>query len=248
MKNMMFKAAIAAGLTAASFGLAGTANAGTLSKTISFEDAFTDFTNIDLGDGLFLDIEALIHNGGSAGNAPFTVVGTGTPTFGSSDVPGLGIASSRRDDPELDASGPDEFLRFTFNKNVTLKSVIFEAFDRGGDDDEFDLGVDNVDLEINDTFGSDRIATVGDPAGFPGNTDYIVDFSGGADFAGDGTNALFPVLGKQFDFYTTDRNDNYRIRQLKVHVDVPEPATMLGLGAVAAAGLLAQKRSRKETA
>jgi len=55
------------------------------------------------------------------------------------------------------------------------------------------------------------------------------------------------ITGSQFKFKTTDSNDDWYIKRLTVaKVAVPEPATMLGLGAVAAAGLLAQKRSRKE--
>ena len=57
--------------------------------------------------------------------------------------------------------------------------------------------------------------------------------------------------GSKFEFTVQGKNDDYFLKSLKVEKvveAVPEPALMLGLGSVAAAGLLAQKRSRKETA
>ncbi|MEM1290199.1 MAG: PEP-CTERM sorting domain-containing protein [Cyanobacteria bacterium P01_H01_bin.162] len=259
MKNLIAKAAIAATLSAASFSVAAAANAGTLHKQIHFEGSShkTEYFKSlfqDLGNGLTLTVTAGSHSGSSSANAPLNGIKQEWVTQVGGSEPGLGVWSQWGDSNQLDAYGPNEFLRFTFNKEVTLKHAIFESakdtfnyWGRVVKSDEFDLGVDGTDLHINDTFGTDNLTDF-PGAGFWGSTDRQVDFSGGADFAGDGTNALKPIVGTVFDFYTTDKNDSYRIRKMKVAVDVPEPATMLGLGVVAAAGLLAQKRSRKETA
>lgn len=258
MNRLTMQTAIAASLTAVSFGLADAANASTLHKTINFEAFGPTVSQIvrDLGNGLTLTVEAFTHSGAADADAPLQGIQPAMVTQDGGDEPGLGVQSGLLggsfDDPRLEPLFlTREFLRFSFNKDVNLKHTIFESvqgptrriWDNG---DAFDLGVDNVDLDIEDTFGTDVLAAFPD-AGFSGDTDYKVDFSGGADFAGDGTGDLKPVVGKVFDFYTADWNDSYRIRELKVAVDVPEPAVMLGLSAVAA-GLIAQKRSRKEIA
>jgi len=253
MNRLTMQAAIAASLTAVSFGLADAANASTLHKTINFEGFGPTVSQIvrDLGNGLTLTVEAFTHSGAAAADAPLAGLSPAKISQRGGDEPGIGVKSGRFDYNRLDPIGGREFLRFSFNKDVNLKHTIFESvqgptrkfWDNG---DAFDLGVDSVDLDIEDTFGTDVLAAFPD-AGFPGDTDYKVDFSGGADFAGDGTDDSKPVVGKVFDFYTADWNDSYRIRELKVAVDVPEPAVMLGLSAVAA-GLIAQKRSRKEIA
>ena len=108
------------------------------------------------------------------------------------------------------------------NREVTLLSTIFETANNFAFGvDEFDVGIDGIDLQITDTFGTDTLRSF-PGSGFLGETDREVDFTGGVDFDNDGTNALFPGKGLILDFYTTDNNDDYRIREIKVAVDVPE--------------------------
>ncbi len=198
----------------------------------------------DLGDGLELTVTAGVHSGGASADAPLNVIRSADITQRGGNRPGIGVRSRRDDSSQLDASGPNEFLRFTFNTEVTLLSTIFEAASNAGPGtDEFDIGIDGIDLDINDTFGNDRLRSF-PGAGLPGNTDRKVDFSGGVDFDGDGTNALFPAKGLVFDFYTDDRNDSYRIKEIKVAVDVPESTsilTLLALGTLGAVSTLKGK-------
>ncbi|MEM8545932.1 MAG: PEP-CTERM sorting domain-containing protein [Cyanobacteria bacterium P01_H01_bin.119] len=63
-----------------------------------------------------------------------------------------------------------------------------------------------------------------------------------------GSNTYFfspTFLGEQFAFAAIEKNDDFYVKRVDVEA-VPEPAAMVGLGVVAA-GLLAQRRSRKVT-
>ncbi|MGD1699433.1 hypothetical protein [Dapis sp. BLCC M229] len=127
---------------------------------------------------------------------------------------------------------------------MTLLSTIFEAASKAGPGvDEFDLGIDGIDLHITDTFGSDTLRSF-PGAEFPGPTDRLVDFSDGVDFAGDGTNALFPAKDLVFDFYTDDRNNSYRIREIEVAVDVPENISIFSLIALGTLGAVSTLKGK----
>ena len=232
---------IALGATAAT---SQSAEASTLTKTVNFAGSGPNVPQLfyDLGDDLTLTVTAGTHSGGAGANAPLNVTGSALISQSGGSEPGIGVRSGFLDSSELDAAGPDEFLRFTFSKEVTLLSTIFESA-RGFD--EFDAGVDGIDLQITDTFGTDVLRAF-PGAGFPGRTDRLVDFSGGVDFAGDGTNALFPAQGSVFDFYTDDSLDSYRIREIAVaHVSTPEPASLLGLLAVGTFGANSALKRKK---
>ncbi|MGD1929300.1 MAG: PEP-CTERM sorting domain-containing protein [Leptolyngbyaceae cyanobacterium] len=138
---------------------------------------------------------------------------------------GLGVYGGGGDDFEVDGFGPNEGLKFLFDHTVSLVSA---TFSRVGFNDDFTLFVDGSII------GS-------------------ADIPGGSFFDNDFGTFFFPQAsfneGNEFIFAATGFNDDFKLKRLKIEkvVDVPEPAAMLGLGAVAA-GLLAQKRSRKETA
>lgn len=197
----------------------------------------------DLGNGLELTVTAGTHSGGSGANAPLNITGSADITQTGGNQPGIGVNSGGSfDSSQLDAAGPNEFLRFAFNREVTLLSTVFEsASNAGAGTDEFDVGIDGIDLQINSTFGTDTLRSF-PGAGFPGGTDREVDFSGGVDFADDGTDALFPAKGSVFDFYTDDSNDDYRIRSLTVKA-VPEPLTILGTVTALGMGVVAKRRA-----
>ena len=230
----MFRKTIVAlaGAATACVGFMGSAEAMPLTKSINLAGSGPDVSSLffDLNDGLKLTVTAGIHSGGASANAPLNIIGSADITQTGGDEPGIGVRSGRFDSSQLDSAGPNEFLRFTFNQEVTLLSTIFESASNAGPGaDEFDAGVDGVDLQITDTFGTDTLRNF-PGARFPGRTDRLVDFRGGVDFAGDGTNALFPATGSIFDFYTDDNNDSFRIRKLKVEFDstpVPTPAAVL---------------------
>lgn len=231
--------------------LCGTFTEGSVVKSIDLGGWGPDVPSLfhDLGHGLTLEVTAGIHSGRASANAPLDVTGGALITQRGGSEAGIGVRSSRYDSSQLDAFGPNEFLRFEFNEEVTLQWVVFEsALNTRFYLDEFDAGLDGVDLQITDTFGTDTLRSF-PGAGLPGGTDRIVDFTGGVDFAGDGTDDLQPATGMVFDFYTDDFNDSYRIRALGVGFDksgsgdddgflMPEAAsslTWLGLLGMAAA-------------
>lgn len=132
---------------------------------------------------------------------------------------GLGVRSGLIDSDQADGGlFSNESLLFDFGDHVV--DLVSVKFSKWNSADEFKL------------FADGTFEFKGGPL-----TDNFFNFS--------------DITGSQFKFKTTDKNDDWFIKSLtvaKVAEAVPEPATMLGLGAVAAAGLLAQKRSRKETA
>ena len=220
----------------------------TLEKSVDFADAGPDVPSLffNLGDGLELTVTAGVHSGGASADAPLNISGSTNISQTGGDSAGIGVNSGQAGDPsQLDALGLDEFLRFTFNQDVTLLSIIFEAASNDGPgNDEFDAGIDGIDLAITNTFGNDTLLSFPE-AGFPGSTDRLVDLSGGVDFAGDGTNTLFPATGLFFDLYTDDSTDDYRIRKITVSQEVvPEPSTVLALFTIGGIALGTSKKKK----
>ena len=171
--------------------------------------------DLDLGGGLSVRVTAHTHSDGAG--APFDSV---VETNLHRDGEGVGVQDNNADSPDLDGSGTRDMLRFTFNKSVTLLSVLFE---NAGNNDEFDMSVDDVDLNISALLGNDDIDDLLE-GGFG-------DDSNLADFTGDG------LIGTVFDFYTDDVGDSYRIRAMTVEAgdgggggDVPAPPVLPLLG------------------
>ncbi len=227
MKNMMLKAAIS-----------GSVAIGTTAVTINPAQA----THFYLGEKSFgstSDFVEIVEDG-------ITLTLTATDPKGDAEVyqafDGAGVQSGRdgadfkffgkRDFNQLDGGRCKKFNKIgcakerKFFESLTLEfdhtvEIISATFTRLlSDDDEFEVFL-----------GGDSLVS-GELSGLIDVFDEFPDHA-----------------GKVFDFTVTDKNDGYLLKSVKVEkVAVPEPATMLGLGAVAAAGLLAQKRSRKETA
>ena len=112
-----------------------------------------------------------------------------------------------------------ETLTLSFDHAVTMVSA---TFSRVGFNDDFTVLLDGSFLV------SENIPGIGFKEVFDEFPDHV---------------------GSVFDFTVTDKDDGYFLKKVKVEkvvADVPEPALMLGLGSVAAAGFLAGKRSRKE--
>ncbi|MGD1850976.1 MAG: PEP-CTERM sorting domain-containing protein [Cyanophyceae cyanobacterium] len=236
------KGAAVVSMVAISVGTADVARAGKLvSKTIDFTGLYgKSVPNIfqDLGNGVSLDVTAGFHAEGANENAPFDDVYDAkvSKKYGY----GLGVKNSPYDGSnELDGSGYQDILRFTFSQDVTLHKVFFSKADYF---DQFDASIDEVDLHINNTFGTDYIVDFPE-VGYTGI--HRVNFKKGVDFAGDGTSKKFPAIGQIFDFYTANKHDDYRIAGLKVWVMVPEPGTVLGLLGVGAAMVGVARKNKR---
>lgn len=194
--------------------------------------------------GVDLLIEGYSHSGGASANSPFTTL---TPRSLVSLPDGLGVASPG-DAPftltslQLEATGPNEMIRFTTSEPMQITSVVFGLASAG---DEFDFSIDGVDFGVNSALGSDEIITAGaaetanDADLFFPSADFRVDFTGPG------------TVGTTFDFYTDDGNDDFSIIEINFAPaldpsSVPEAATMLawGLGAC----LLATRTRREEAA
>lgn len=223
---------VVAGL--AMFGSAGAAQAAPVVADFSGAFGLFDQLEIDLGGGLAVSVSADTHNGGASGDAPFPP-GPSQLVYLHRNDEGVGarnLSSGFIDD--LDAFFASEFLQFTFNQPVTLLSVVLE---NGQGNDEFDMAVDDVDVDVDALLGTDDLVALPD-GGFG-------DDSGLADFAGDG------LTGTVFQFYTTDASDAYRIRQFLVEAvsdeggaDVPAPPALMLLG-MGLAGLGIARRRRR---
>ncbi|MCG8696019.1 MAG: PEP-CTERM sorting domain-containing protein, partial [Minwuiales bacterium] len=134
----------------------------------------------------------------------------------------------------IDGFGPDELLRFTFSKTVTLVSMVFQDVESN---DEFDMAVDDMDVDVSALLGTDDIGAL--PNGGFGSDSNLADFTGAG------------LIGTVFDFYTTEADDDYLIRALTVDVahdaaDVPAPGALMLLG-FGLAGLSLARRRRAET-
>jgi len=132
---------------------------------------------------------------------------------------GLGVASSDSDDGQLENSGPNDILQFSFSRTVTMSKIGFSLVD---DDDEFLLAVDKGSFsDPTDIIGehSDRLQ------------EKLYAFS-------------LNSFGSIFEFKTRDSKDDFRIKFMTVDyvptlssfsepspiVPTPEPSTWLLLG------------------
>jgi len=228
--NSLPKSLLATSAIAVTLSMGKMSQAITLIKSQDFAGDGPDVSSLfyNLGNGLELTVTAGVHSGGANANAPLNITGSANITQKGGSRAGIGARSSEvffNDSSQLDAFGLNEFLRFTFNQEVTLLSTIFEDVSSSTTSflgrDEFDLGIDGIDVGINRTFGDDVLRSFPD-ARFSGGSDRLVDFSSGVNFDGNGTNVLLPAKGSVFDFYTDDDNDSYRIREIRVALDVPD--------------------------
>lgn len=166
---------------------------------------------------LAVEVRGYIHSGGGSGNAPFNAI---DQRFLHQSPNGLGVRSSFNDNTnQLDAVGRNELMRFNFSGPVKLLSMVLSL---ASGNDEFDMAIDNVDVNVNALLGTDRIADTsnshitanGGGFAFP-ILDYTIDFS-------DVNLASF----SQLDLYTDDNGDGYKIVSITVS-SVPEATSVL---------------------
>ncbi|MEM6973103.1 MAG: VPLPA-CTERM sorting domain-containing protein [Pseudomonadota bacterium] len=149
---------------------------------------------------------------------------------------------------QLDGNGARDFMRFTFTVPVTLVNLTLTYI---GDDDNFDFGIDGVDVAVNATLGTDLASSFtqadNTPFDVPNHSlDYFIDFENSPPLANTPGNPVIPP-GFIFDFYTNAHDDDYKIASMTVSFEdpniitqVPLPGTaVLLLGAI---GALAARR------
>ncbi len=128
---------------------------------------------------------------------------------------GLSILGKHDKNHEIDGN---EYLTIEFDEAVFLDAIWFNSADYY---DQFDMAVDNVDLDIAALFGSDYInGSFGDGLGLPRSdlkSTYSTDFK--ADFAMNGGS----LFGSTFTFYTADKHDSYKIGALSFTPISPVP-------------------------
>ena len=194
---------------------------------------------VDIGGGLEVLVSPRTHNGGPDADAPFPGGGVVIAAELSRNDEGVGIFTGVGDSDDLDGFGVAERLLFTFNQPVTLFSVVFENIQGDSEvegPDQFDMAVDDMDVDVDALLGTDDINEYAGAAF--GNDSYLAEFADG-------------LTGTVFQFYTTDFNDRYRIRQFLVEAvgdgggaDVPTPPALLLLG-MGLAGLGFARRYRR---
>ena len=243
--NTLVKSAVVVSLVAMGVGLAEEASAAKLvRKSIDFTDLYGPRTSeiyMDLGHGLTLSVTGAYHKDGPRADAPFDEIYEAdvTKRYGY----GLGVKSSPGDRGPLDGRGArTDFLRFDFSKDVSLHKVFFTGADYY---DEFDASIDETDLHINNTLGTDYIIDLPEIGYYSGI--HVANFKRGVDIVGDGTSRKVTAQGQLFDFYTTDRSDDYRVAGLKVWVEVPEPAMTWGLLGLGAMLVWSQRKRKNQT-
>ncbi len=182
------------GLTAFTLLGASQALSADIDLTGDAEEVFS--LNFDLGGGLTVTVTGFAHAEGPRADAPFAPLNK-RGLFQTQK--GLGVYGGLGDGTQLDGLAPADLMRFTFSRPVQLRSVLFEdAFGA----DEFDMAVDQMDVDVAGLLGTERLAQLPD-GGFG-------EGSALADFADHG------LVGKVFDFYTADQDDDYNIRRLTV--------------------------------
>lgn len=149
---------------------------------------------------------------------------------------------------QLDNRGFLDFLQFSFSiddalVDVQLESVLFTLASAG---DQFDLGIDDTNIAIIETFGTDEIRDF-TPGPIRGSLDFLVAFPEIVEvFPGDGQIA---PEGNAFSFFgsTGDSDDGFGIGELTVsfYAPVPIPAALpLLLSGLAGFGLISRRRKQ----
>lgn len=185
--------------------------------------------------GISATIYAGTHDGGAGANEPFgkeNECGKCVVQHGNGISVDLDKGKKNKDSHEIDGSGKPEYLRVVFSEEIMLGQVWFNS---ASGYDEWDMGVDNTDFDVNAVFGTDTIESlIDDDLAGTGSDDDRADFlaNGGA------------VKGTVFTFYTDDSNDDYKLAAMNISQivnntnPVPLPAglplALAGLGAFAA--------------
>jgi len=175
--------------------------------------------------------------GSPAGNAPFASL---SPRGLSQTANGIGVYNGLGtiDSTQTDGSGPDEVLRFQFSAPVLLGKVVFALV---SNNDEFDFGVGSdldpanvVDVRVNQTYGDDSIIALSTPLGPPSPPFLDYKFMVGSSvFVGPTPTVSIAPVGQTFEFYLSDKNDDYKIVELTVEATVdpdgmvPEPSAAI---------------------
>lgn len=178
--------------------------------------------------GSSVSVSGYTHSGGGNGDAPFSsLTSAGLHQNGN----GMGVRSSLFDVNQLDAVGSDDLMRLEFGGPVKLVSMVLSlAFGN----DEFDMAIDNVDVDVSGLLGTDRINAF--PANGPPNPpslDYTIDFSG-----------IALAAFSQLDLYTDDNGDGYKIVSITV-APVPEATSVIVWSTLGTLGVIRSRRKRR---